>query len=67
MNTVIASGTSAKTVTFQSPFFVGTSLLGGSTDAFLPSIGITLENAVSGDYFKITSVQALNLLLRSEI
>ena len=67
MNTVIASGTSAKTVTFQSPFFVGTSLLGGSTDAFLPSIGITLENAVSGDILRLLPLQALNLLLRSEI
>ena len=63
VNTVIASGTSAKTVTFQSPFFVGTSLLGGSTDAFLPSIGITLENAVSGDYFKITSVTSTQFVI----
>jgi len=63
VNTAIASGTSAKTVTFQSPFFVGTSLLGGSTSAFLPSIGITLENAVSGDYFKITSITSTQFVI----
>jgi len=53
---LIASGTSAKTVTFQHPFFTGTGSLGGTTSAFLPTIGITLEGAVSGDYFKITSI-----------
>ena len=63
VNTAIASGTSAKTVTFQSPFFVGTSLLGGSTSAFEPSIGITLENSVSGDYFKITSVTSTQFVI----
>ena len=63
INTAIASGTSAKTVTFQSPFFVGTSLLGGSTSAFLPSIGITLEGAVAGDYFKITSVTSTQFVI----
>jgi len=47
---------SAKTVTFGNPFFAGTGSLGGSTTAFAPSIGITLNGAVSGDYFKITSV-----------
>ncbi len=56
VNTSIASGTSAKTVTFANPFFTGTGSLGGSTTAFLPTIGITLEGAVTGDYFKITSI-----------
>ena len=56
VNTNIASGTSAKTVTFGSPFFTGTNTLSTSTTAFLPTIGITLEGAVSGDYFKITSI-----------
>ena len=51
------SGTSAsgKTITFGSPFFVGTSGLGGA-NAFLPSIGITIQNAQSGDFFTITGV-----------
>jgi len=56
VNTSIASGTSAKTVTFANPFFTGTGSLGGSTTAFLPTVGITLEGAVTGDYFKITSI-----------
>ena len=36
-------------------FFVGTSTLGGA-NAFLPTIGITIQNAQSGDYFTITGV-----------
>ena len=49
------SGTSAKTVTFGTPFFVGTSSLGGA-NAFLPTVGITIQNAVSGDFFTVTNV-----------
>ena len=49
------SGTSAKTVTFGTPFFVGTPSLGGS-NAFLPSVGITIQNAQSGDFFTITNL-----------
>ena len=56
VNTSIASGSSAKTVVFGSPFFTGTGSLGGSSTAFLPTVGITLEGAVTGDYFKITSI-----------
>ena len=50
-----SSGTSAKTVTFGTPFFVGTSSLGGA-NAFLPSIGITIQNAEGGDFFTVTNV-----------
>ena len=50
-----SSGTSAKTVTFGTPFFVGTSSLGGA-NAFLPTIGITIQNAQSGDFFTVTNV-----------
>ena len=49
------SGTSAKTITFGTPFFVGTSSLGGA-NAFLPTIGITIQNAQSGDFFTVTNV-----------
>ena len=56
VNTVIASGTSSKAVTFQHAFFTGTSELGGSTSAFLPNIGITIENAESGDFFALSSI-----------
>ena len=49
------SGTSAKAVTFGTPFFVGTSSLGG-VNAFLPTVGITIQNAQSGDFFTVTNV-----------
>ena len=56
VNTAIASGTSSKAVTFQHPFFTGTSELGGSTSAYLPNIGITIENAQSGDFFALSNI-----------
>jgi len=56
VNTVIASGTSSKAVTFQHAFFTGTSELGGSTSAYLPNIGITIENAQSGDFFALSNI-----------
>ena len=62
-NGLIASGTSAKTVTFTNPFFTGTGSLGGSTSAFPPTVGITLEGAVSGDYFKITSITGTQFVI----
>ncbi len=69
VNTAIASQcattSSAKTVSFGNAFFVGTSSLGGSTTAFLPTIGITLEGAVSGDYFKITSVTGTQFVIET--
>ena len=53
----ISSGTSSSglNVTFGSPFFVGTSSLGGA-NAFLPSVGITIQGAESGDYFELSNV-----------
>ena len=42
-NGAIASGTSTKSITFDKAFFVGTSVLGGA-NAYLPSIGITVQN-----------------------
>ena len=62
INTSIASGSSAKTVTFEHPFFIGTGNLGG-TSAYKPTIGITLEGAVSGDYFKITSITGTQFVI----
>lgn len=55
---VIASGTSSKSVTFDKSFFTGTNDLGGSNTAYLPSVGITIQNAQSGDFFAVTSVSA---------
>ena len=53
----ISSGTSGSglDVTFASPFFVGTSSLGGA-NAFLPSVGITIQGAAAGEYFVLSSV-----------
>ena len=61
-NGLIASGTSAKTVTFTNPFFTGTGSLGGS-NACLPTVGVTLEGAVTGDYFKITSITGTQFVI----
>tara|TARA_R100000231_G_scaffold10742_2_gene13011 strand:+ start:2618 stop:6025 length:3408 start_codon:yes stop_codon:yes gene_type:complete len=49
------SGTSSKNIVFGSPFFVGTSSLGG-LNAYLPSVGVTIQNAESGDFFNITNL-----------
>ena len=53
---VIASGTSRKSVSFINTFFTGTSELGGSTTAHLPTIGIILENMQSGDFFSLHNI-----------
>ena len=51
-----ASGAGAKAVTFQHPFFVGTSNTEGGANAHLPSIGINAHNLASGDFFEISSI-----------
>ena len=69
VNTAIASQCattgSAKTVTFANPFFTGTGSLGGSTTAFLPTVGITLEGAASGDFFNITSITGTQFVIET--
>ena len=50
-----SSGTSSKNIVFGSPFFVGTQSLGG-VNAYLPSVGITIQNQQAGDFFTITNV-----------
>jgi len=52
----IPSGTAAKAVTFTKPFFTGTSSTDGGLNAYLPSVGITIQNAQAGDFFTITSL-----------
>ncbi len=54
-SSVIASGAGAKAVTFTAPFFVGTSGL-GNLNSFLPSVNISPQNMVSGDYFELSSI-----------
>ena len=53
----LSSGTSASglNVTFGKPFFTGTSNLGG-LNAFLPSVGITIQGASAGEYFVLSNV-----------
>ena len=69
VNTAIASAcatnSSAKTVTFENPFFTGTGSLGGS-NAFLPTVGITLEGAASGDFFNITSITGTQFVIETK-
>ena len=53
----LSSGTSSSglDVTFGKPFFTGTSNLGG-VNAFLPSVGITIQGANAGEFFVLSSV-----------
>jgi len=53
--TTIASGAGAKAITFNSPFFTGTSALLG-TNSNPPAIGITAFNMASGDFFELSSI-----------
>jgi predicted phage tail protein len=52
----VASTAGAKVVAFTHPFWTGTTALGGSTTAYLPSIGITAHNLGTGEYFDVTSI-----------
>ena len=45
----VASGAGSKTINFSKPFFVGVSGLGG-VNAYLPSVGLQVNNLSSGDY-----------------
>ena len=52
---VVASGTSAKTITFNKSFWTGTSSLGGAS-AYLPSITLIPHNQATGDYIEMGTV-----------
>ena len=52
----IASGTSTKSVVFSNNFFTGQSGTSITANSVLPSIGITIENAQSGDFFTLSSI-----------
>ena len=45
----VSTGAGLKTINFAKPFFVGVSGLGG-VNAYLPSIGLQVNNLASGDY-----------------
>ena len=53
--TTIASGAGAKSISFNSPFFTGTSALLGANST-PPAIGITAFNMASGDFFELSSI-----------
>jgi hypothetical protein len=50
------SGTSTKAMTFDSPFFTGTSATIGGANAHLPSVGIMVNNLGAGEVVKISNV-----------
>jgi len=52
----IASGTSTKSVTFTDSFFTGQSGTSVAANSVLPSIGITIENAITGDFFTLSNI-----------
>ena len=62
-NGLIASGTSSKTVTFTNSFFTGQSGTSIAANSVLPSIGITIENAQSGDFFALSSISSTNFVI----
>ena len=50
-----AGSTGTKTITFENEYFTGTSSLGG-VNSTLPSIGITAQNMLSGEFFEVTNI-----------
>ena len=52
----IASGASTKSVTFTNSFFTGATGTSIGANSVLPSIGITIENAQSGDFFTLSNI-----------
>ena len=58
ISTPLQSTTSASglAVVFGKPFFTGTSDIGGSTTAFLPSISISPEDAPSGAFYELSAI-----------
>ena len=56
VNTVIASTTSTKSVTFTNAFFTGATGTSVSVGSALPTIGITIENMSAGDEFFLSNI-----------
>ncbi len=56
VNSVIASTTSTKSVTFANSFFTGSTGTGVSAGSALPTIGITIENMTAGDEFFLSNI-----------
>ncbi|BAR14305.1 phage tail protein [uncultured Mediterranean phage uvMED] len=62
-NGLIASGTSSKTVTFTNSFFTGSTGTGVADNTVLPSVGITIENGQSGDFFALSSISSTGFVI----
>tara|TARA_R100001198_G_scaffold86077_1_gene60631 strand:- start:876 stop:4568 length:3693 start_codon:yes stop_codon:yes gene_type:complete len=58
VNAVIASGTSTKDVVFQNQFFTGSTGTTIAAGSALPTIGIVIENAQSGDFFSLSNISS---------
>ena len=56
VNSVIASTTSTKSVTFANTFFTGASNTSVAAGSALPTIGITIENMTAGDEFFLSNI-----------
>ena len=58
ISTPLQSGTSSGglSVVFGKPFFTGTSAIGGSTTAFLPSIVVAPEDMPSGAFYELSAI-----------
>jgi len=56
VNSVIASTTSTKSVTFTNSFFTGSTGTNISAGSALPTIGITIENMSAGDEFFLSNI-----------
>ena len=52
----IVSGNTTKSVLFTNSFFTGQANTNVAAFSVLPSIGITIENAQSGDHFSLSSI-----------
>jgi predicted phage tail protein len=57
-NGLIPSGTSTKSVSFTNTFFTGSTGTDFADNTVLPSIGITIENAQSGDFFALSNISS---------
>ena len=57
-NGIFSSGTSTKAVTFTDKFFTGAANTDIGVNTALPTIGIIIENAQSGDFFSLSSVSS---------
>jgi hypothetical protein len=55
-NGLFSSGTSTKSVSFTNTFFTGQSGTSIAANSVLPSVGITIENAQSGDFFALSNI-----------